>query len=1251
MKTHENNSSYWYKLVKRIKEFDRMNPETINCVSNEKKKSQTFFNNLTPEKYTHIIQYVKIFSKTHYRKILQQNEKDADKNGQLDICKTLRRKWREYKKNINLNKSQKVKNEPVYKIHSNKYADHKKKLLSEHFLLNNLIVDSGRVLWNDTRWKFTLAHPDDQWKIVTNCFRNELIGCYKGRDSVYAKLRNAYIGITKDRVGEILNGQEINQIRGDEAKTEIPNAEKIAKHPNDIWQIDITLFKANYPGNTHQTKSLLVVIDLFSRYVWTKILVRGTSKNKKEISQSVQALGVLFKQEGAPKILSADNEFSSNAIVKLCNDFGTKVLPGRPYHSTDQGHVERIHHVLKDNVAKFMYDGQLKNWESYIENVTYVYNTSVHSALNGVSPFKLYRNFDNRFSQNHLFHIEKSSETVEQEDINIIENPPHYTFTYAFPEIPEKVKEKTRTTKKTPTPVPEINIGNDGSADTFLKSEAVFPIGTQVCFIDDNNISFHAKITNINLTGYIFDSTQIGDNTTSYELSYSFKKFHTCILNALNKISETNNRPFGKSFGRDTQKCSTYSATTIGVPYQHTDDEGNTHIINNVGTYFDQNVIAQTLFYVYKSNEKKFQEWITNFSMLQKECVQRRDTSNIEKDFWTQTTTHILKKKSKKKTYLKWTNSSRTECGKAHHSIPYYDYNEENNASHNSEINNDGSWWTPGKEWKKSTIFKGKFACFIRPNSKNAIEEDHLEISFYGDKNYRSVKKIETLYSSLWSMNELLRNTTSEVYDDHNSLKKIVSFLTSLLHRREDPTTYINHMPFVDPRYKYAYKFIPNKLMDYNSSPDTKNFISFDTIMYFADNIYDWIRLIHKCQNHHWEKNKKKWYTHIIPNLQGQNPVKRKDAAQKYFDDVDKLKIEMSRHIMAAQFNIPRRWQMKGGSGDPRSGNPHSGGNGNRNPQQRNVREEANLTRYEGLINERYRKILRQEERLNNDKYKIDIGDIVRLKINYDPEQTTVNKQKYTIGFRHVKKKKSEIKSADPDRLDRYKIRARWTSSLYQVIDKGRVYDFIRGDNERIHIFLPLRFGDLREETELINPSVKLKQYLRHVLGTEHSSLTLDTNTNKLSRVRYRLVKITNEFIHAKTKNSSGSNSTSVIDKYGRLNVQNLKNKIELYRKNHKTICSGENDDKCKKSQKEIDKYLPFVYYRKHNYKNNVHQKTGMDFSTHIIQNFYWNNMSKQRSQYIQLRKKNDIENDDLIFSDDDEDKDIDRWSNLRSKN
>ena len=185
--------------------------------------------------------------------------------------------------------------------------------------------------------------------------------------------------------------------------------------PRERAQMDITYLPSD--SKTGE-KYLLVVIDMFTKFVWTKAL-------KNRDANSVETyLRATFGNEGF-KIWQSDNggEFRNEQVRSLIEEeFHSLQLHGAARKPSTQGGVERVNQTLKAKLRVKLSSNS--NWVSYLDEVVLSYNTTFHSSI-GMSPWYAEKGVEyispNLNKHDHLSKLQELMELRNQES-HLIEN-------------------------------------------------------------------------------------------------------------------------------------------------------------------------------------------------------------------------------------------------------------------------------------------------------------------------------------------------------------------------------------------------------------------------------------------------------------------------------------------------------------------------------------------------------------------------------------------------------------------------------------------------------------------------------------------------------------------------------------------------------------------------------------------------------------------------------------------------------------
>ncbi len=199
-----------------------------------------------------------------------------------------------------------------------------------------------------------------------------------GRDRLYAHVASKYIGISRPRVMQFLNNQELHQLVRPVVKQRV-NIAIIAPKPMQRFQadlIDMSKYKSPQNGNT---TFCLTIIDCFSKLAWVVAL-----KNK-EAATVAAALDTVFSENGAPSLVQTDNggEFNEEFDEVLAR-WGVEHARSRPYHPQSNGIIERFNGTLKRMIHAYMLANDTKTYLPKLKEIVHTYNNLLHSGINQI---------------------------------------------------------------------------------------------------------------------------------------------------------------------------------------------------------------------------------------------------------------------------------------------------------------------------------------------------------------------------------------------------------------------------------------------------------------------------------------------------------------------------------------------------------------------------------------------------------------------------------------------------------------------------------------------------------------------------------------------------------------------------------------------------------------------------------------------------------------------------------------------------
>lgn len=168
-------------------------------------------------------------------------------------------------------------------------------------------------------------------------------------------------------------------------------------------------------NNKWNFRYIVSVKSCFSKFCWLFPI------QNKSADKIYAVLYVLFQKEGCPDILQSDNgsDFIAGIITKVCNDFGVRIVHGRPHHPQSQGQIENQNKVIKRHLACYLHKmsqkAQASSWPVLLSFVSDVINNTPSTTTNDI-PFRLYKNREPR-SVFQCFVLEDETVDVSMKEI------------------------------------------------------------------------------------------------------------------------------------------------------------------------------------------------------------------------------------------------------------------------------------------------------------------------------------------------------------------------------------------------------------------------------------------------------------------------------------------------------------------------------------------------------------------------------------------------------------------------------------------------------------------------------------------------------------------------------------------------------------------------------------------------------------------------------------------------------------------
>lgn len=163
------------------------------------------------------------------------------------------------------------------------------------------------------------------------------------------------------------------------------------------WQIDIC-YIPNIPSKSFPSKYILCVLEVFSRKLYIKELIK---KDKKTVLEAFKEIHSFIGVNPTNIFCDSGGEFTNNLFKKYCKDNSIKLIFSR--NETKAAHVERAQRTFQGILYRVLEEFQTKNSSKILNDVLFIYNNRVN-RITGFSPNDAYLD---RNAQHVLINLEK----------------------------------------------------------------------------------------------------------------------------------------------------------------------------------------------------------------------------------------------------------------------------------------------------------------------------------------------------------------------------------------------------------------------------------------------------------------------------------------------------------------------------------------------------------------------------------------------------------------------------------------------------------------------------------------------------------------------------------------------------------------------------------------------------------------------------------------------------------------------------
>ena len=152
---------------------------------------------------------------------------------------------------------------------------------------------------------------------------------------------------------------------------------------DDLWDMDLADV-SNLAQHNNDVHFLLVVIDVFSRYLWVEPL-----QNKRHETVLQAFTNIFDKTDRRPKLLRSDKgkEFTNRWVKQFFRKHDIHAYTTK--NETKANYAERAIRTLKGLMYRYFLHNQTYKYTDVLQQLVSNYNQRPHTSLKGLSPTKI----------------------------------------------------------------------------------------------------------------------------------------------------------------------------------------------------------------------------------------------------------------------------------------------------------------------------------------------------------------------------------------------------------------------------------------------------------------------------------------------------------------------------------------------------------------------------------------------------------------------------------------------------------------------------------------------------------------------------------------------------------------------------------------------------------------------------------------------------------------------------------------------
>ena len=201
-----------------------------------------------------------------------------------------------------------------------------------------------------------------------------------------AKLEKLYTDIKSTpnfsaKIADFLRTNELHSTHRRIIKKQFPRRKVVARFPYDLFMADLIEYK-NYEYINNRYRYVLLVIDCFSRFVWTAPMKK---KNQDCTAEAFESIFADFDRFPINLVTDDGKEFFNTKVNMIFRTYGINHYSTPTKTKMKASMAERAIRTIKSRLQKIFVSKKRNRWIDVLQDITKNYNSTPHRSI-GMAP-------------------------------------------------------------------------------------------------------------------------------------------------------------------------------------------------------------------------------------------------------------------------------------------------------------------------------------------------------------------------------------------------------------------------------------------------------------------------------------------------------------------------------------------------------------------------------------------------------------------------------------------------------------------------------------------------------------------------------------------------------------------------------------------------------------------------------------------------------------------------------------------------